>query len=143
VSVDAPPGFMNTQQMGFSEHIGPLYRSGDPADPASWVFGFRVREHQINRGGVTHGGMLMSFADNCLGETVHRTTRSPCSTISLQVNFAAPARVGDWVECKADITRITRSVVFIRGRVYSGAQTLLDVLGIWKLLAARAPDGKQ
>ncbi len=131
----APPGFVRMRQTGFSEHIGPLFRRGDPDDPASWVFGFRVRDHQMNRGGVTHGGMLVSFADNCLGEVVHATTKSRCSTISLQVNFAAPGRAGDWVECAAEITRTTRSVVFIRGRVFIGTATLIDVQGVWKLLA--------
>ncbi len=132
----APPGFLRQEDIGFSDHIGPLFRRGDPADPANCVFGFRVRGHQMNCGGVTHGGMLMSFADNCLGEVVHATTRSRCSTISLHVSFAAPGRAGDWVECRAEITRATRSVVFIRGRVTAGERTLIDVQGIWKLLAS-------
>jgi uncharacterized protein (TIGR00369 family) len=131
--MDAPEGFVRTRQMGFSEHIGPLYRKGD--DPAEFVFAARIADHHINRGGVVHGGMLMSFADHCLGETVHATTNARCSTISLQVNFVAPGRIGDWIFCKGEVTRVTRSVVFIRGRVFAGEQTLVDIQGVWKLLS--------
>ena len=132
----APPaGFVRTKQMGFSEHIGPLFRQGGD-DPGSWVFGFRAGAHHVNRGGVLHGGMLMSFADHCLGEIVHQTTQSRCSTISLQVNFAAPGRAGDWIACEGQVTRVTRSVVFIRGRVFVAERMLADVQGVWKLLSS-------
>ena len=132
--MDAPEGFIRTPQMGFSEHIGPIYRKGD-GDPAGWVFGARIAGHHINGGGVVHGGMLMSFADHCLGEIVHQTTKSRCSTISLQVNFVAPGRAGDWISCTGEVTRVARSVVFIRGRVVAGEQILVDVQGVWKLLS--------
>jgi uncharacterized protein (TIGR00369 family) len=129
---EVPEGFAPTRQMGFGEHIGPLYRKGE-----EFLFAARMAGHHLNRGGVVHGGMLMSFADNCLGEIVHQTTARRCSTISLQINFVAPGREGDWIYCEGEVTRVTRSLVFIRGRVFAGEQTLVDVQGVWKLLSER------
>jgi uncharacterized protein (TIGR00369 family) len=129
----APEGFLPIGQMGFPEHVGTFYRKGD--DPGSWIYAMRMAPHHLNRGGVVHGGTLMTFADQAFGETIHEVTKSRCSTISLQVNFVAPGRTGDWVFCEGRITRVTRSVVFISGRVFAGEQTLVDAQGIWKLLS--------
>ncbi len=128
-----PPGFDLLDDDGFPGLIGPFFQQ-DAARPEDRVFGFRAAARHLNRGGVVHGGMLIAFADQSLGRTVHDTARSRCSTISLQTNFAAPGRDGDWIACTGRITRVTRSVVFISGRVFTEERTLLDVMGVWKLL---------
>ncbi len=128
----APPeGFQPFDTTGFSTHIGPLFgrRAAD-----GWVFGLRLAPQHMNNGGVAHGGALTAFADNCLGETVYRAAKAPCTTITLTVSFVAPGRVGDWVECAGTITRATASLVFISGRVWCEDRSLLDAQGIWKIL---------
>lgn len=128
----APPaGFQPHDGAGFTAHIGPLFRRRD-ADGV--VFGLRLAAHHMNLADVAHGGLLAAFADNCMGETVYRSVKAPCTTITLTASFVAPGRVGDWVECSGAITRETASLVFISGRVWSADRTLLDAQGIWKIL---------
>lgn len=129
---DAPPdGFELRESSGFTAHIGPLYRR---REAESYVFGLRLAARHMNLAGVAHGGLLTAFADNCLGETVYRTVKAPCTTITLTASFVAPGHVGDWVECSGVITRATASLVFISGRVWCADRTLLATQGIWKLL---------
>ena len=134
-ATDIPPGYeILRNDMGFSEHIGPFYVR-KPLNGHTLAFGFRVGPQHINRGGVVHGGMLVSFADQCLGAVVFFAAgRTPCSTIDLASSFAAPGRLGDWIECTGAATRVTRDLVFMTGRVYVGERTLVDVKGIWKIL---------
>jgi len=130
-----PPGYeVIRDEIGFSALAGPFFVR-KPRDGHSLAWGFRVEERHINRGGVAHGGMLVTFADHALGAIVFFAAgRKPCSTIDLACSFAAPARLGDWVECTGEVTRTARDLVFMRGRLAVADRTLLDVKGIWKVL---------
>lgn len=127
----APAGFELRDDQGFTAHIGPLFRR---RMDGGLVFGLRLGTHHMNLANVAHGGLLTSFADNCLGEIVHRATKVASTTISLSVSFVAPGRMGDWIECSGTITRSTAALVFISGRVWCEDRTLLDAQGIWKIL---------
>ncbi|MFZ2994866.1 PaaI family thioesterase [Sphingobium sp.] len=82
-------------------------------------FGFTVEERHCNRMRVCHGGMLSTLAD--IGMGVNANTLSdfndPTPTISLSVDFIAAAAVGDWIETRTSVLRITRSLCFVEGRL--------------------------
>jgi uncharacterized protein (TIGR00369 family) len=130
-----PPHFeLLRDDSGFGRLIGPLYVR-KPRDGRTYAWGFRAADKHLNPGGVVHGGMLVSFADQCLGALVYFAAgKKPCSTIDLATSFVAPGRPGDWVECTGSVTRTTRDLVFVTGRVHVGAHTLVDLKGIWKIL---------
>jgi uncharacterized protein (TIGR00369 family) len=132
---ELPPGYeILRNDMGFSEHIGPFYVR-KPLNGHTLAFGFRVAPKHVNRGGVVHGGMLVSFIDHALGAMVFTAAgRKPCSTISLDCNFVSPARPGDWVECTGEIGRVTLSIVFIDGKLRVGDRVVMQAKGIWKVL---------
>ena len=134
-TADIPPGYEILRgDMGFSAHIGPFYVR-KPINGHTLAFGFRVAPHHVNRGGVVHGGMLVSFADHALGAMASVAAgRKPCSTISLDCNFVAPGKPGDWIECTGEVVRATSSVVFVEGRLKADGRSLLQAKGIWKLL---------
>ena len=134
-SMDVPPHFeLLRDDMGFGDLIGPMYIRKQ-REGRTFAWGFRVADKHMNRGGVVHGGMLVAFADQCLGALVYYAGgRKPCSTIDLATSFVAPGKLGDWIEGTGEVVRATRDVVFMHGRVYCGERTLLDVKGIWKLL---------
>lgn len=120
--------------VGFGALIGPLYLR-KPKEGRIYAWGFRATEKHLNPGGVVHGGMLVSFADTCLGALVFFAAgKTPCSTIDLASSFAAPGRAGDWIECTGAVSRVTRDLVFMTGRIYVGERTLVDLKGIWKIL---------
>ena len=118
---------------GFETRIGPLWKK--PGDDGRWRYGFLAMTHHINLQGVVHGGMLLSFADEALGQTVWRAVQKrPCATVSLNGNFVGPARLGDWVEAETEIVRHGRAMIFTQARIYVGERTVFNADGIWKLL---------
>ncbi|MBX6369120.1 MAG: PaaI family thioesterase [Rhodospirillales bacterium] len=101
------------------------------------VFGFIAEAKHANVRGVVHGGMLMTFADEALGRTVAEAVGDrPLATIQLDTHFLAPARLGDFVEARARVTRRTRSVVFVEGVLAIKEHTIARAHGIWKVLKA-------
>ena len=133
-NLGAPPDYKEVPgDDGFMAHVGQIYFRR-PMDGKPATFGLRADARHINRGGVVHGGMLVSFIDHALGAMVYHAVKGPCSTISLDCNFIAPGRAGEWIECQGEVTRVTKSVVFMRGRLVVGERMLMDAKGIWKVL---------
>jgi len=118
---------------GYEDRIGPTWKK--PGADGRWRYGFLAMAHHINIQGVVHGGMLLSFADDSLGQTVWRAVnKRPCATISLNGNFVGPAKLGDWVEAETEIVRHGRAMIFCQARLYVGERTVFNADGIWKLL---------
>ncbi len=137
-----PPGFHALRMTGeFIAHVGPLYlkRDGDNL----WV-GFRVEKRHTNPMGICHGGMLASFADMLLPLSIHRKSEVGMRflpTISLQLDYLAPAPLGAWVQGDAQVLRVTRSLVFAQGLASADGTPILRVSGVCKIGAPF--DGEQ
>lgn len=120
---------------GFLDLVGPV--KTDLEDDGRWTFSFTVGEQHLNPGGVCHGGMLMTFADHVLGMVVWEAIeRRPCSTVTLNCDFATAAKAGDVVAGEARVTRKTRSLIFVNGMLSCNGNTVLQASGIWKVLGA-------
>lgn len=120
---------------GFFDVIGPVWRRRDADQTVHYAF--RAGPGHENGNGVVHGGMLMALADHTLGSLVYESAgRKLCSTLSLNSNFLAPARAGDWVEARARIVRRGRGVVFVDGDVLAGDKICLTAAGVWKIIGA-------
>jgi uncharacterized protein (TIGR00369 family) len=128
-----PEGFEETELADpFEIHVGPMFNN---ADETARRFAFRVDARHVNRRGVLHGGMAMTFADMTLGHAVWEAVgKAPCVTLNMQTQFLQPAREGDLVEVVPEILRRTRALVFARGDFKVGAQTILTAGSVWKLL---------
>jgi uncharacterized protein (TIGR00369 family) len=139
VPVDAaaeiPPHFeLLRDESGFGRLVGPLYIR-KPGEGRTFAWGFRAADKHLNPGGVVHGGMLVTFADQCFGAlSWFAAGRQPCTTIDLSASFVAPGMPGDWIECTGKVSRTTRDLVFVTGRITAGERTLVDLKGIWKRL---------
>ncbi|MEH6524595.1 MAG: PaaI family thioesterase [Sneathiella sp.] len=118
----------------FPGKIGPLYfkHNGD-----SYSYGFLAEESHANYHGVVHGGMLMSFLDEALGQIVWRLVgKKRCATISLNCDFVSSSKPGDWIELRADLSRKGQAVVFIRGELLVDGNRIMTADGIWKIIGA-------
>ena len=130
----AAAGWKPLRVDGYPSLIGPFWYK---REEGGFRYGFPAEARHLNAGGVVHGGMLMSFADDVLGMTVWEAAgRKPCTTVQLSTQFISPARPGDFVEGRAEVLRSTRSVVFVRGLVTVGDRTVIHADGIWKILGA-------
>ena len=130
-----PAGFAPLQAGGpFMHHNGPLYvlHEGDLVK-----FGFRVDQLHTNPMGNLHGGMMASFCDMLLPLSVHRKSAEVAHrflpTISLQIDYLAPAPLGAWVEGEAQPLRVTRSLVFAQGLVTADGVPCARVSGVFKI----------
>ncbi|MDE0941353.1 MAG: PaaI family thioesterase [Alphaproteobacteria bacterium] len=135
MSVDVPVGFEAVAESDtFESLVGPLYEKWEGE---VYTCGFRAAPHHGNRRGVVHGGMLFTFADHTLGNMVWaRNDNAPCATVTLNVDYLAGAKTGDWIECTGAVTRETRSLVFIKGQLTVDGQPVLTASGVWKKLGA-------
>jgi uncharacterized protein (TIGR00369 family) len=128
----ASAGWKAMRPEGYPALIGPFWYK---REEGGFRYGFPAEARHLNLGGVVHGGMLMSFADDVLGMTVWEAAgRKPCTTVQLSTQFISPARAGEFVEGRAEVLRSTRSVVFVRGLVTVGDRTVIHADGIWKIL---------
>lgn len=122
----ASTGFIGVNGPLFFLHEGPLFK-----------LGFRVEERHCNPMGICHGGMLATFADMLLPigaiTLVPELRQRFLPTVSLQVDFIASAKLGDWVEGEMQVLRTTRSMVFAQGLVTSGGATAMRCSGVFKI----------
>jgi uncharacterized protein (TIGR00369 family) len=131
--MSAPEGFTEIRLIDpFEIHVGPAYGEGDKG---ARRYAFRVAVHHGNLRGVVHGGMLMTFADLALGQAAwDATDNAAVVTLNMQVQFMAPAREGDLVEVRPEITRRTGGMVFVRGDFTVGSEIVMTAQSVWKLL---------
>ena len=127
-----PDGFVESgQQKGFGDHIGPFYEN---LSSAPVIRAVSILPHHLNPESVVHGGLLLSFLDyiiyRAIGDELGHDEKF--ATINLNSNFVSAAKEGDWVMGKGEITRITRSVIFAQGEIYTEDRVIMTGSGIWK-----------
>lgn len=133
--VEVPTGFVPLAIGGeFMALNGPLHVrvAGGRAQ-----LGFRVLSLHTNPMGICHGGMLASFGDMLLPVCIHRQSAEVglrfLPTISLQIDYLAPAPLGAWVQGEADVLRVTRTMVFAQGLAQADGTPVMRVSGIFKI----------
>lgn len=132
---DLPSGFKVLPIGGeFMAVNGPLYvRMAD----GRAQLGFRVQARHTNPMNICHGGMLASFGDMLLPVCIHRQSAEVGNrflpTISLQIDYLAPAPLGAWVQGEADVLRVTRTMVFAQGLARADDTPVMRVSGIFKI----------
>ncbi|WP_426304994.1 PaaI family thioesterase [Acidovorax facilis] len=132
---EIPSGFAPLQSGGpFIQHNGPLYLRHEGSVVQ---FGFRVERRHVNPMNNLHGGMMASFCDMLLPLSVHRKCDQVADrflpTISLQIDYLAPASLGAWVQGEAEPLRVTRSLVFAQGLVTADGVPCARVSGVFKI----------
>jgi len=110
--------------------IGPFYMK-DNGDGTHRSAFFSERRH-VNTGGALHGGLLMSFADYSLFAIAKDQLGGPCVTVGFNSEFIGAVGEGHLVESSGEVLRATRSLLFVRGTIFTGDQTLLSFSGVLK-----------
>jgi uncharacterized protein (TIGR00369 family) len=115
---------------------GPLFaRLESRAGGAQLLMGFRVEQRHCNPLGMCHGGMLATFADMLMPMAAMYQPageRRFLPTISLHMDYLAPAMLGAWVQGEAQILRTTRNLLFAQGMVSADGTPALRVSGVFK-----------
>lgn len=133
IGPNPPAGFEESTNRGpFTTHNGPFFHKIN--EDGSFVHAFRAAEQHCNGMGIVHGGLVTAFADGLMGTAVWRETQIVGLTIRLNADFLSIAKVGDWVEGTATVTRATRSVAFVDSNVMVGLRPILHATGVFKLM---------
>jgi acyl-coenzyme A thioesterase PaaI-like protein len=134
MSADIPDGFRPLKfAIGFIEAIGPLYGKWDAGKP---VMGFRVEMRHCNPGKVAHGGMLASFADMFIPIGARLQGKADVGfapTVSLNLDYIAPAPLGSWVEGRAEFLRAGKSLFFAQGLATADGTLCLRASAVFKV----------
>jgi uncharacterized protein (TIGR00369 family) len=131
----AADGWQPDDDEGFVALVGPIWRrtSGE-TDRYAIV----AEPKHYNRGGVVHGGMLMTFADRAIGRTCrYANAHQPQATIQLDMHFVDAVQVGEIVEARCRVVRQTRTVMFASAELTVGMRVVATANGVWKTLGAR------
>ncbi len=131
---EAPAGFS-------AANVGSGFSSRNAQFYAKWAnerlqLGFRVAEHHTNLRGVLHGGMLATYADTLLPYAAMYQAlggRHFLPTISLQIDYLAPAAFGAWVQGEGEVLRTTRNMVFMQGLATADDMPIARLSGIFKI----------
>lgn len=127
----AAAGWRRRAGREFMALVGPIWVRGEGAGAE---FGFVVERRHLNTGGVVHGGMLMTFADQALGMAGWSATGNrPQVTIQLDTHFISGAKLGEFVEARCEIRRQARSLIFLAAELVVGDRLVATATGVWKL----------
>jgi uncharacterized protein (TIGR00369 family) len=92
-----------------------------------WIrIGFDGKPEFCNPAGFVQGGMLSAMLDDTMGPAVFVMTdgRLYTATISMTVNFLAPAKPGP-ITGEASVTQLGRTIAFVEGRLTGEGATVL------------------
>ena len=124
---------------GFMIHNGGiLFRK---ISDTEFEFKITIDENKLNSAGITLGGYICSIIDAGAGTAAHRASNnSPCVTISLDIKFIGPTKIGDEIKGFTKIQKITKSMVFLICYLESNSKIVASASGVWKKLKKNIPD---
>ena len=120
---------------GFGGYAGPVFRDGD-------AFTFEIAEHHLNGADRPHGGMMMTLAAIVLADVAKDAARekeaeAQVRALSLNCDFVSAGEKGETITGRAEVTRATRTVLFISGELRAGDRILMTATGVY---AIKGPD---
>jgi len=120
-------------KQGFMKHNGGLlFRN---ISGTEYEFKSTINENHLNAAEITHGGYLAALIDAGAGTSAHRSANgAPCVTISLDLKFIGPSKIGDEISGKTKILKKTKSLIFIFCELKCNDNIIASASGIWKIL---------
>jgi uncharacterized protein (TIGR00369 family) len=99
----------------------------DARPEEGWIrIGFDGKAEFCNPAGFIQGGILSAMLDDTMGPAVFVMTEGKLytATITMTVNFLAPAKVGPIVG-EARVTQLGKTIAFVEGRLTAEGGTVL------------------
>ena len=126
-------GWATWQSVGLTDLVGPFWMR---QESKGWAYGFVVEDRHLNRGGITHGGMIATFLDIVMGRTAHDAIRPrSCATVQLNLHYISASLPGEFVEARAETVKTTNTLVFSRADCTVGDRVIASANGLWKILS--------
>ena len=109
--------YLRKKQGKFGKNLGVKFIE---ADKNFLVAELIVKNEFVNRNGVMHGGVIMSFADE-IGGTATYISLPPdlnTTTIESKTNFLRPIKIGDKVRAEVYIVNHGKKLVFLQTDIF-------------------------
>jgi len=118
---------------GFMKHNGGLLFK--TISKSEYEFKATIKESHLNAASITHGGFIATFIDAGAGTAAHRVAdQKPCVTISLEIKFISPVKLGQELIGKTKIQKKTKSMVFLTCELITENKIVATASGVWKIL---------
>ena len=118
---------------GFMKHNGGLLFK--TISENEFEFKTTIKENHLNAAGITHGGFIAAFIDAGAGTAAHRSAdQNPCVTISLEIKFISPIKLGQELIGKTKIQKKTKSMIFLTTELTTANKIAATSSGVWKIL---------
>ncbi|MGI4811860.1 MAG: acyl-CoA thioesterase domain-containing protein [Janthinobacterium lividum] len=136
-SIDAPPAdAAPLQSNGYAALIGPILQRDVRA--SSRDFYLRIEAHHLNSSGYIHGGLQMSFMACALEQLAIELLEDKVATPRVELltshfEFVGTAALGACLRAEVTVTRLTRSLVFLTGRLMHEDRPLLSAGATYKI----------
>jgi uncharacterized protein (TIGR00369 family) len=116
----------------------------DKAQPGRTVWRMQADERFANPAGIVQGGFLAAFADSAMGSAtvtfaVARERRVFSANVEMKTSFMAPARIGEVLECTAEVISGGSRVAFVEAEVTDSTGRLVARSSSTYLLTPREP----
>ncbi len=120
-----------TLSAGFEQFVGPIsYERGED----NLKLSFTIADHHLNSDGFLHGGMMMTLASAVLGQLARETADgSPTAPLSVNCDFVGPGPAGAAVTGTAEVTRRTRTVLFVSAELRAGDKLMMTATGVYRI----------
>ena len=128
MSQPAPEGFApHARKSRVTDPWEPLYsrQAGNTVQIGVWL-----REEHCNSRGFVHGGVIATLADNAMGLTYGLAAKASghdlqsAVTLTLSVDYAAAARVGQWLQVEPRAIKAGRSIGFMDALIAADGATI-------------------
>ena len=118
---------------GFMKHNGGLLFK--VISEKEYKFKTTIKDNHLNAAGIAHGGYISAVVDAGAGTAAHRTAGNcPCVTISLELKFISPVKLGQELIGITKIQKKTKSMIFLTCELKTSDKIVATASGVWKML---------
>ncbi len=119
----------------FSNLCGPFFEKNEQGQPPELAL--RISEKHGNLRGIAHGGLLLTIADNAIGEAISSAYSHEMGvvTVSMSSEFFKPANIGDWVIARATVQKQGRRMAFADCFLYVDDEKIFRASAIFATMA--------
>lgn len=126
---------MNWKAISNSQYSKLLGQLETKQEDGKDIYRMFVENTHLNSGNFAHGGFLMSFLDNVMGNAAFKSfNNTPCVTISMTTHFTLSASCGDELIGHPIIEKRTKTLSFVKCQVFSKDNLIVSGAGIWKIV---------
>lgn len=130
-----PEGFeRHTRRSGLTAPWEPIYAQHTARGVS---LGISTSAAHANSRGFVHGGLISALADNAMGLSCGEAVDNSAGmvTISLSVDFVAFAKVGQWLEIRAEVIKTGKSLCFATALVLADDAVCARTSAVFKVVS--------